>query len=119
MARKNETPVFKKHQKVAAARDLPGVPAGTPGKVLLIGGYAWVRYRVRFANGVERGMLHAEDLTTAEAAAEQAREAELEATRAARAAQRAAAREQALAHVDGGGAQTRPQAEGAAAGEAR
>jgi hypothetical protein len=97
MARKNDTPVFKQHQKVAAARDLPGVPAGTPGKVLLIGGYSWVRYRVRFENGVERGMLHAEDLTTAAEAAEQARQAELEATRAARAAERAALRERALA----------------------
>ena len=97
MARKNETPVFKQHQKVAAARDLPGVPAGTTGKVLLIGGYSWVRYRVRFDNGVERGMLHAEDLTTAAAAAERARAEALEAQQAARAAERAAQRQRALA----------------------
>jgi hypothetical protein len=97
MARKNETPVFKQHQRVAAARDLPGVPAGTAGKVLLVNGFSWVRYRVRFDSGAERGMLHAEDLTTAEAAAEQARVIEAEAVRAQREAERAAARAAALA----------------------
>jgi hypothetical protein len=97
MARKNETPVFKQHSKVAAARDLPGVPAGTKGKVLLVNGFSWVRYRVRFENGVERGMLHAEDLTTAAAAEEQARTEAFEAQQAARAAERAAQRERALA----------------------
>jgi hypothetical protein len=64
MARKDDTPVFKQHQKVVAARDLPGVVAGTPGKILLINGLAWVRYRVLFEGRIERGMLNAEDLTT-------------------------------------------------------
>jgi hypothetical protein len=97
MARKNDTPVFKQHQKVAAAHDLPGVPAGTPGKVLLVGGYAWVRYRVRFDNGAERGMLNADDLTTAALAVARADAAAAEARRAEREAARAAARADALA----------------------
>ncbi len=97
MARKNDTPVFKQHQKVAAARDLPGVPAGTTGKVLLIGGYSWVRYRVRFDNGAERGMLNADDLTTAAEAQAEAEAAAAEARRAARASELAAARADALA----------------------
>jgi len=97
MARKNDTPVFAKRQKVASVRDLPGVPAGTPGRVVLIGGYSWVRYRVAFTNGVELGMLNAEDLTTA-AQAEARAEAEATATRrAAREQERAALREVALA----------------------
>ena len=56
--------MFKQHQKVVAAHDLPGVAAGTPGKILLINGLSWVRYRVLFEGRVERGMLNADDLTT-------------------------------------------------------
>jgi hypothetical protein len=100
MARKTTSPdtqVFKKHQKVAAARDLPGVPAGTPGKVLMLGGFTWVRYRVRFDNGAERGMLNADDLVTAAEAAEQQRQAEAAARKAQRDAERAALRDRALA----------------------
>jgi hypothetical protein len=33
--------------------ELPGVEIGTPGKVILANGFNWLRYRVRFANGVE------------------------------------------------------------------
>jgi hypothetical protein len=97
MAQRSDTPVFKQHQKVASAHDLPGVPSGTPGKVLLVNGFSWVRYRVRFENGTERGMLSAGDLTTAEAAVAEAREAEAEVVRAERDAARAAVRERALA----------------------
>jgi hypothetical protein len=97
MARRSDSPVFKQHQKVAAAHDLPGVPAGTTGKVLLVNGFSWVRYRVRFDNGTERGMLSADDLTTAAEAAERARVAAAEAKQAERAAAREAVRAQALA----------------------
>jgi hypothetical protein len=97
MARKNDTPIFKQHQKVAATRDLPGIPAGTTGKVLLIGGYSWVRYRVRFDNGAERGMLNADDLTTAAAAQAEAEASAADARRASREVERAAARADALA----------------------
>jgi hypothetical protein len=46
-----------RHEKVRAWIDLPGVPAGTPGKVLQVGGLSWIRYRVLFENGVEHGLL--------------------------------------------------------------
>ncbi len=97
MPRKNEEPVFRKRQKVAATRDLPGVPAGTPGRVVLIGGYAWVRYRVAFANGIELGMLHAEDLTTVARAQAEAEAEVMAARRAEREQERSVLREQALA----------------------
>jgi hypothetical protein len=113
MARRSDTPVFSQHQKVAAATDLPGVPAGTIGKVLLVNGFSWVRYRVRFDNGTERGMLSADDLTTAAAAEEQARQIEAEARQAEREAARSALREQALAEE----AARRRAAGGAAAGD--
>lgn len=51
-------PAFKPHDKVVATEDLPGIPKGTKGTVILIGGIDWIRYRVQFENGVERGMLH-------------------------------------------------------------
>jgi hypothetical protein len=46
-----------RHQKVRAWVDLPGVPVGTPGKVLQVTGVSWIRYRVLFDNGVEHGLL--------------------------------------------------------------
>lgn len=39
--------------RVATTVDLPGVPAGTEGKVILANGFNWLRYRVKFANGAE------------------------------------------------------------------
>ena len=39
--------------KVRATVDLPGVPAGTSGKIILANGFNWLRYRVRFENGAE------------------------------------------------------------------
>ncbi len=48
---------FKRFEKVVADVNLLGVPAGTPGKVLLVDGLSWERYRVLFANGVDRGSL--------------------------------------------------------------
>lgn len=48
---------LKRHDKVRANVDLPGVPAGTLGKVLVVSGVSWVRYRVLFENGVEHGLL--------------------------------------------------------------
>lgn len=52
------TPVdLKRHDKVRAWVDLPSVPMGTPGKVLVVSGVSWIRYRVLFENGVEAGLL--------------------------------------------------------------
>lgn len=58
MARTQTEPQrLKERQKVVAAADLPGVPAGTKGFVLVAYGLSWPRYRVRFDNGVELGNL--------------------------------------------------------------
>ncbi len=48
---------LKRHEKVRAWADLPGVPVGECGKVLVVSGFTWVRYRVLFDNGVEMGLL--------------------------------------------------------------
>lgn len=42
---------------VVTSVDVDGVPAGSEGVVILANGFNWLRYRVRFANGVERGDL--------------------------------------------------------------
>lgn len=44
-------------EKVVAAVDMPGIPEGTTGKVILPEGLTWIRYWVRFDNGVVRGTL--------------------------------------------------------------
>jgi hypothetical protein len=49
-------------QRVTAKTDLPKVPAGTEGKVVLADGFAWRRYRVLFDNGVELGFLDSRHL---------------------------------------------------------
>jgi hypothetical protein len=56
---------FKVTTKVVAKRDLPEVPAGTHGKVLLANGFNWLRYRVHFANGVELADLDGGDIDRA------------------------------------------------------
>ena len=48
---------LKRKQKVVATTDLRGVPEGMPGKVLLVNGFDWIRYRVLFDNGVDIGTL--------------------------------------------------------------
>ncbi len=60
------------HDRVTSNVDLPGVPAGTPGKVILTSGwdrkdgYEWLRYRVLFGvggpNGTDIGSLSRETL---------------------------------------------------------
>jgi hypothetical protein len=46
-------------QKVESIVDLPGVPAGTKGKVTLANGFNWRRYSVLFANGQRKTFLDA------------------------------------------------------------
>jgi hypothetical protein len=46
---------LKMGDRVQSTVDLPGVPAGTQGKVILANGFNWQRYRVAFVNGVEIG----------------------------------------------------------------
>jgi hypothetical protein len=68
--------VLNPNDRVVAAVDLPGVPEGTAGKVLLANGFNWFRYRVLFANGVELGDLDGRHLTpTGRAAKRLARQA--------------------------------------------
>jgi hypothetical protein len=55
---------FSRHEKVVATEDLPGIPAGTKGKVMLVDGINWIRYRVLFDNGVERGTIDGKYLTS-------------------------------------------------------
>lgn len=47
---------------MVAARDLPGVPAGTPGRVVMCSGLTWLRYRVDFDNGASLSLLDGRDL---------------------------------------------------------
>lgn len=97
MARRKDEARFRRHEKVVAAVDLPDVPAGTPGKVLLVNGLSWVRYHVLFDNGVKRSAVRDEWLVTRDEWAEREREEAL----ARRRAEKAAAREAALASVEG------------------
>jgi hypothetical protein len=48
--------------RVRATVELPSVPTGTSGKVLLANGFNWQRYRVLFTNGVEMGDLDGRNL---------------------------------------------------------
>jgi hypothetical protein len=45
-------------ERVVLSTDLPGIPEGTTGKVIVVEGLTWVRYWVRFDNGVVRGSLN-------------------------------------------------------------
>ena len=56
-----DTP-FKKNEIVSATIDLPGVPAGTQGRIKVINGIDWRRYWVFFDNGVELGQLDEDEL---------------------------------------------------------
>ena len=49
-------------ERVVARQDLPGIPAGTGGKVTVVEGLTWIRYWVRFDNGVIRGSVNRADL---------------------------------------------------------
>ena len=53
---------LKRKDRVVAAVDLPGIPAGTEGKVIMVAGFTWIRYWVRWANGVERGSINRSNL---------------------------------------------------------
>jgi hypothetical protein len=48
---------FRRNERVKNLDDLPGVPAGTRGRVYLVEGFTWTRYRVLFDNGVDIGSL--------------------------------------------------------------
>lgn len=48
---------FRRGETVKALDDLPGVPRGTRGRVYLVDGFTWIRYRVLFENGVDIGSI--------------------------------------------------------------
>ena len=47
MAKKSST-AFRKNDQVVTTVELPGVPVGTKGKVLMVTGFEWERYHVNF-----------------------------------------------------------------------
>src|SRR5262245_27490632 len=49
-------------EAVLAIVDMPGIPAGTTGKVTFAEGFTWIRYWVRFDNGVVRGSINRDKL---------------------------------------------------------
>ena len=61
----DHTSPIRRHQKVVATVDLPGVPEGTLGKVRVANGFAWYRYWVNFENGVELGHVDHRNLVRA------------------------------------------------------
>jgi hypothetical protein len=50
-------PVLRKGEVVFATEDLPAVPVGTRGKVVMVSGLRWTRYRVQFDNTISIGSL--------------------------------------------------------------
>ena len=57
--------IFRENERVQAADDLPGVPEGMPGRVVMVTGLSWIRYRVAFDNGVELSLLDGRHLAPA------------------------------------------------------
>ena len=53
---------YSRKDRVEAAQDLAGVPEGTGGRVVMVTGLSWIRYRVGFDNGVELNLLDAKYL---------------------------------------------------------
>ena len=57
MAKRLAPDEFKRNETVKTLDALPGVPKGTGGRVYLVDGFAWTRYRVLFDNGIDVGSL--------------------------------------------------------------
>lgn len=64
MAKAGSRDVLEKGDEVVAAAELPRVPAGTKGKVVLVNGLSWIRYWVRFENGMAVGSVNRSKLAT-------------------------------------------------------
>ncbi len=54
---------FRRNERVKTLDDLPGVPLGTEGRVLLVDGFTWTRYRVSFDNGYDLGSIDGSHLS--------------------------------------------------------
>lgn len=57
MATATDDDLLRRKERVVAAVAMPGIPAGTTGKVVMVSGFEWIRYWVRFENGVVRGSI--------------------------------------------------------------
>lgn len=57
MAKRAAPDVFKRGETVRTLDPLPGVPQGEKGRVYLVDGLVWTRYRVLFENGVDIGSI--------------------------------------------------------------
>ena len=57
---------FAMKDRVIAAVDLPRVPAGTDGKVIMVSGLTWIRYWVWFDNGERVGTIHRDKLMSSD-----------------------------------------------------
>jgi hypothetical protein len=57
MAKRPAPHEFKRGDTVKALEVLPRVPQGTTGRVYLVDGFTWTRYRVLFANGEDVGSI--------------------------------------------------------------
>ena len=57
MIRRKNSVQRLRNKRVRAAVDLPGVPAGTTGRIKLTNGFRWTRHWVVFDNGVEIGSI--------------------------------------------------------------
>lgn len=93
---------FRRRQKVVAAVDLPGVPAGTFGKVWFVSGVTWIRYHVAFENGEELANVDGGDIRDRKAYLAEVATAEQEALAAEREAENARRREELLANLADG-----------------
>jgi hypothetical protein len=54
---KQKSVELRKGDPVIALEDLPRVPKGTTGRVSMVSGLRWTRYRVQFDNGVSLGSI--------------------------------------------------------------
>jgi len=90
---------FRRRQKVVAAVDLPGVPAGTFGKIWFVSGVTWMRYHVAFENGEELANVDGGDLADRKRYLAERSTVEREEQAVAREAERARRREEMLANL--------------------
>lgn len=93
---------FRRRQKVVAAVDLPGVPAGTFGKVWFVSGVTWIRYHVDFENGVEIANVDGGDIRDRKSYLAEQAAAEQAALAAEREVERERRREELLANLADG-----------------
>ena len=91
--------MFRRRQKVVAAVDLPGVPAGTFGKVWFVSGVTWIRYHVAFDNGAEIANVDGAQILDRKVWLAEQAQRDQEALEVERAAAREAARAEALANL--------------------